>query len=176
MDNSINDEDILNVVPINKKSSSIAQEILDASSLEDTQKLVKLFNLTQAKKNVIRVLKLNELLDNVQVEIISRFEEKPELFTNGDLIDYFQVTQTAIDRANKSLNLIEDIPAVQINQVNIIKEESKLSKDSVNKVISLIQNILDGKVPSEVNEIEPKEIILDNEVDSKSYTNILNEE
>lgn len=152
------DKDIINILPLNKKTIVTAQQILDTDNIEDTQRLIKLFNLAQAKKNVIRVLKLNELLDTVQDEMIERFRKNPDEFTNGDLLNYFQVSQSAIDRANKSLNLVDEMPAIQVNQVNIVNTPESITRESREKVTQFVQNILSGlkidKEATTVMEIE----------------------
>ena len=88
----------------------------DENDIDKVKDLTHLFNLNQAKKNVLRVLKLNSLLDKVSDQMIERFTKQPGAFSNSDLLNYMQVTQSAIDRANKALNLVDETPAIQINQ------------------------------------------------------------
>ena len=85
----------LNPQPLDNKNNEIAQKILDAETVEETKDLTALFNLNSQKRNVLRVLKMNNLLDKVTDQIIERFEKNPNLFTNEDLLRYMQVTENA---------------------------------------------------------------------------------
>ena len=150
-----------NLVPISDEANTLAGEILKEDNLDHLKNLTNLFNLNQAKKNVIRVLKLNELLDKVQDQMLERFKKKPGEFSNDDLISYMQVTQQAIDRANKSLKLVDDTPAIQVTNVNITTEkESVLSRESREKIDNVIKTLM-----SKLNlpETPTEEIIVEEE-------------
>ena len=112
------ENELLNLIPLDSKTKEIAQKIIDEDSLDKVKDLTHLFNLNQAKKNVLRILKLNTLLDKVSDTMIERFEQTPGQFSNADLLNYMQVTQSAIDRANKSLNMVDESQAITLNQVN----------------------------------------------------------
>lgn len=187
LDDKMNEKDLIDISPLKTEISSTAQKIIDTKDLDEAQNLIKLFNLSQAKKNILRVMKLNQLMDNIQDEIIDRFDQHPDEFTNTDLLNYFQTAQSAIDRANKSLNLINDMPAIQINQVNIEgKEENILSRQSREKILDYIQNVLNNVNESKSeNVIKIKEEILEEQenkdtneiiVDEQENYNILREE
>ena len=136
----------LNPQPLDNKNNEIAQKILDAETVEETKDLTALFNLNSQKRNVLRVLKMNNLLDRVTDQIIERFEKNPNLFTNEDLLKYMQVTENAIDRANKNLNMIEETPPIQLlqqNQVNININQG-LNRESRQRVIETVQAILNS--------------------------------
>lgn len=175
----INETDLVNLIPLDKETGQLAQQIIDEKDVKKTQDLVKIFNLNQAKKNVLRVLKLNSLLDKVSDQMIERFEKKPGEFSNSDLLNYLQVTQNAIDRANKSLNLVDETPSISLTQVNVNIEET-LDRDSRAKITEAINKILQK---SKEMEIIKDEDIIEVETDDKSEetvnntnTNILNEE
>ena len=134
----------LNVTPLDRKTQDIAQEILDTDDVDKVKSLTALFNLHAQKRNVIRVMKMNQLLDNVTDKVMERFEKTPDNFSNDDLIKYMQVTENAIDKANKNLNLVSATPAIQMqqnNQVNI-NRGSTLDRDSRARVTSVVEDIL----------------------------------
>lgn len=136
----------LNPQPLDNRNNEIAQKILDAKTVEETKDLTALFNLNSQKRNVLRVLKMNSLLDKVTDQIIERFEKNPHLFTNEDLLKYMQVTENAIDRANKNLNMVEETPPIQLlqqNQVNININQG-LNRESRQRVIETVQAILNS--------------------------------
>ena len=136
----------LNPQPLDSKNNEIAQKILDAETVEETKDLTALFNLNSQKRNVLRVLKMNNLLDKVTDQIIERFEKNPNLFTNEDLLKYMQVTENAIDRANKNPNMVEETPPIQLlhqNQVNININQG-LNRESRQRDIETVQAIINS--------------------------------
>lgn len=155
-----NKPQILDLKPLDIKTQQIAQEILDEENIDKVKDLTNLFNLNAQKRNVMRVIKMNNLLDKVTDQVIERFEKTPDNFSNEDLIKYMQVTENAIDRANKNLNLVEDTPPIQYqqnNQVNINIVDT-LDRDSKERVLEYVNNVLKmGKHP-EVVEINGEEV------------------
>lgn len=139
----MDEKDIINMIPLTESTNQLAQQILDENDTKKVQDLTHLFNLNQAKKNVIRVIKLNELLDKVSDQMIERFTKRADEISHSDLLSYMQVVQSSIDRANKSLNLVDETPAIQVNQVNInMPEPELLDRDSRAKVTEAIKAIL----------------------------------
>ena len=152
---------LIDLIPLDDSTTKLAQDILKEDSVEKVQSLVHLFNLNQSKKNVLRILKLNSLLDKVQDQMIERFERKPGEFSNADLLNYMQVAQSAIDRANKSLNLVDEHPSITMNQVNVnINEDTTLSRESREKVTEAIAAIMKKLNMQE----QPEEIIVENKL------------
>ena len=144
---------------LDEKNKKLAQKILNANTLDETKDLTALFNLNIQKRNVLRVLKMNNLLDKVTEQIIERFEKAPNNFTNEDLLKYMQITENAIDRANKNLNQIEETPAIQLmqnNQVNINIDNSGINRESRIRITETVQKILNNlqQTPQENNVIE----------------------
>lgn len=151
---------------LDQKTTQIAQEIINEDDIDTIKDLTHLFNLNQAKKNVIRVMKLNGLLDTVSDKIIERFEKYPDNFSSADLLNYLQVTQTAIDKANKNLSLVEETPVIQVNHnnqvnVNIIDNYDRDSKERVMEAIKAI--LAKSNSIEEAEFIEIKEEVDDNE-------------
>ena len=157
---------IVNTSDLDIKTSQIAQDIINEDNVDTIKDLTHLFNLNQAKKNVLRVMKLNGLLDTVSDKIIERFEKYPDNFSSTDLLNYLQVTQNAVEKANKNLNLVEETPIIQINQnhqvnVNIL---DSFDRDSKERVMEALKSILanSAKEPEEVDDyIELKEEVED---------------
>lgn len=153
---------LIDLIPLDDSTNQLAKDILNETSVEKVQNLVHLFNLNQSKKNVLRILKLNSLLDKVQDQMIERFEKKPGEFSNNDLLNYMQVAQSAIDRANKSLNLVDEQAPITLNQVNVnINEDAALSRESREKVTEAIAAIMKRLNMSESEKVE--EIIVEEE-------------
>ena len=137
----------LSVVNVNSDIEKTAQSILDENDLDKVKDLTHLFNLNQAKKNVVRIMKLNGLMDTVADKIIERFEKYPDNFSNAELLSYLQVTQNTIEKASKSLELIDETPAIQFNnntQVNVSIIDS-LDRESKARGADVIRSILNSK-------------------------------
>ena len=175
MNDSIND--LINTIPLDKKTNEYAQKIIQEDDLDETKKIITLFNLNQAKKNVLRVLKLNSLLDKVSDQMIERFEKRPGEFSNADLLNYLTVTQNAIDRANKSLALVDETPAIQLNQVNVnINNEEGLDRESRLKVTEAVKAIMSRlKLQDPIVESDDT-VIINEDVENESQEKLLNEE
>lgn len=177
-----NIDDLVNIIPLNKDISDVTQKIIEENDVDRLKNLTSLFNVNQAKKNALRVIKLNSLLDKVSDEMIARFEKHPGEFSNADLLNYLQVTQSAIDRANKSLGLIDEASPIQFNQVNVNVKTDELDRESKEKVADAIKAIMNrlGKLPKEedstvslIQDNNEDAIIID---DSNQQSNLLNGE
>lgn len=152
----------LNLVSLDNKTQEIAQLILDEQDIDKVKDLTTLFNLNSQKRNVMRVMKMNELLDKVTDKVVNRFDAYPDNFSNEDLLKFMQVTETAIDRANKQLNLIDDTPPIHLtqnNQVNI-NMGAELSRESREKILEFVNNAMKQSVAQKnVYELKDEEII-----------------
>lgn len=138
------DENKLSVTNIDSKSEDLAQQILDTEDVKQVQDLTNLFNLNSQKRNVVRILKMNDLLDKVTDQMIERFKKNPNNFSNEDLLKYMQVTENSIEKANKNLSQIEDTPPIQLTQNNVTVnlEQPGLSRESKQRVLSVVDQIL----------------------------------
>lgn len=159
------DNQILNLQPLDQQTKDIAQKILDEQDVTKVKDLTALFNLNAQKRNVMRVIKMNELLDKVTDQVVQRFEKTPDNFSNEDLIKYMQVTESAIDKANKNLNLVEETPPIQYlqnNQVNINIVDT-LDRDSRDRVLDYVNSILKNPAPviEEFTEVKEEEVKTD---------------
>lgn len=175
MDNNekINSKDIIDLIPLDSKTDKLAEEIIKEDDLKKVQDLTHLFNLQLAKKNVLRVLKLNSLLDKVSDQMIERFEKRPGEFSNADLLNYLTVTQNAIDRANKSLNLVDETPAITMNQLNVNLVENNLDRDSREKITEAVKKILEmSKKMDIINDQDTQNLIIEEpkEIKTEDYT------
>lgn len=129
---------------LDAKTTKIAQTIINEDDIDTVKELTHLFNLNQAKKNVLRVMKLNGLLDTVSDKIIERFEKYPDNFSSADLLNYLQVTQNAIEKANKNLSLVEDTPVIQVNHNNQLNFNiiDSFDRDSRDRVMDFVKSVL----------------------------------
>jgi hypothetical protein len=134
----------LDTRPIDEQTTQLAQQIMNETDVDKVKDLTQLFNLNAQKRNVARVLKMTDLLDQVTDQVLTRFERTPDNFSNEDLIKFMQVTENSIEKANKSLSQVEQTPAIQLqqnNQVNINIGDG-LNRESRQKVTDAVQSIL----------------------------------
>lgn len=158
----MNENEVGKLFSIDAKLGDVANDIVEEDNIENLKKLMQLFNLNQAKKNALRVMKLNSLLDKVQDSMIDRFEKRPGEFSNTDLINYMNTVQSAVDRANKSLTLIDESPIITLNQVNVnVNEDPILNRESREKITNAINALM--KLNLENKEQQVENIIIEEE-------------
>ena len=143
----------INLTPIDTQTADLAQQILDETDVDKVKDLTNLFNLNAQKRNVVRVLKMHDLLDKVTDQVVTRFEKTPDNFSNEDLIKFMQVTENSIEKANKTLSQVEQTPAIQYQQnnqvnINIGNELDRESRQRVTDTVQAILSKLGGKVDS----------------------------
>lgn len=146
-------EDIkkVDIAPLESSIVDIAQQVIDEEDLDKTKDLVALFNWNMSKKNVARLLKLNNLFDAVSDQMVERFIKKPDQFSNSDLLDYLKTVQGAIDSSSKALSQTEEPPVIVQNntQININNAES-FNRESRAKIADAVFAILNASAASEI--------------------------
>lgn len=129
---------------LDAKASELAQNIIQSKNPDDMDRFVSMFELNQAKKNALRILTLNTLLDKVNDQAVERFNKHPDEVTNKELLDYMDVVQNSIDRAEASLKNANS-PSSGItslhNEVNI-NMGTGMDEDSRSRVIDAVTALL----------------------------------
>lgn len=136
---------------LTSKSEELVEQIVDSDNIDDIKDLTALFNLNQAKKNIVRQHKLSNLLDKITDEVDIRFTYSTHTFDNEMLLDYMKATQSAIDRTSKVLSDVPEVPVIQQNNQTNIFVEDKVSRESKQKVAQVVKMMLMQKGDS--NEI-----------------------
>lgn len=127
-------------------SPDFEDKVLNAGDPNDLKDLTQLFNFNQAKKNLLRLQKLSILNDDVVSKIERRLSERPDDFSNKDLLDYLQVINNVLDKQSKSQDDVLDKPMItyqQNNQVNV-NIANDLTRESRDKITNLISEILNS--------------------------------
>ena len=159
--NEITKNDILDIAPIEEKTKNITNEILREEDFNKLKDLINDFNVTQSKKEALRILKYNSLLDNISDEMITRFRKHSDEFTNSDLLQYLQAIQNSVEKSNKKLNNASDIPLITINQLNINQQEDTLDRESRERVADALKAIMAAMNKPQEESIEPENIIIE---------------
>lgn len=122
--------------------SAIVQEN-DSERLKD---LTHMFNILQAKKNVIRAGKLDAIYDKA-VDILETKIAHNSFEDNDEFLSAFKAVEGALNRAESKVNLVDETPAISLVQqnntqinVNSIDYLSKESRDRILKAIKAITN------------------------------------
>ena len=177
MEDKLRTEDLLEITPLDKDTTDLANQIINESDIDKVKNLTALFNLNQAKKNVLRVMKYNSLLDAISDQMTERIEQRPGEFSNNDLLNYMNVVQSSIDRANKSIELVDSTPAIQLNQVNINLPKSDvdlLDSESRERVLEVLQAIKNKM--NKVEEVKEAVIIEPEEPEEKINVSLIDEQ
>ncbi len=129
------------------KSTDIIEQIVDSDPMQ-TKALINVFNMNEAKRNMLRLNKLNTLYGHVTDQMLQRIEARPDNFSNEDLVKYAKVTQDAIKNASDMVAKVIEEPAIQINNnmLNVVNNTAApvegLTRESKNKITNAVKAIL----------------------------------
>lgn len=130
---------------VDDKATELSKQIAKVDTKFELDALYDAFKINDTKKNVFRINKLNSLLDKITEEATARFEQRPGEMSNKEVIDYMNAVSNQIDRSKSTLSQIKDVNLTQVNNtvnVNIDNKETSLSRESREKVIDFIKDIL----------------------------------
>lgn len=130
---------------LDAESNNIVNDLVETKDPQQIQDLTALFNITNTKKNALRIMRLGELWDASSSELLKRVAEHPDMHSNDDLVKYLSIAESGMDRAAKTLGNVDVTPMIQINQQNNtvnINNDNELSRDDRLKVMDVVSNIL----------------------------------
>lgn len=154
-----------NIIPVQEVNTTIeevANKVLTENNPEEAKKLISLFNWNMSKKNVARIVKLNELYDSVTDHMSTRLATKSDQFTNSDLLDYMKAIQGAIDTSSKNLTQAEEPPVIVQNNTQVnINMNDQFDREAKERILTAIQATLAAAQRQSSQDIieEPPEII-----------------
>ena len=131
---------VIDTSSLDAQITSVTEQVIKEENPEKAKELIDLFNWQISKKNVSRILKLNELYDDVTDQMVTRFKTKPDQFTNSDLIDYMKAVQGAIDTSAKNLEQVKETPVIVQNNTQInVNMGDKFDRDAKERILAAIQ-------------------------------------
>mgnify|MGYP006993856736 CR=1 FL=1 len=143
MEDNVSIKDLINTLPLEQSTKDIQDKIINENDPDEIKKLINQFNLNLAKKNILRVDKLDELKDLITAQMGERIKNRPGEFSNRDLIDYLSSLENSIEKANKTIKGVDEMPAIQFNQVNVTNNGvDGLSKESRENIIKAVQALM----------------------------------
>lgn len=125
---------------VTTSAEELVKGITEAESMSD---FLPLFNASIAKKQALRVLKREEILDKVTERIGERLDRRPDEITMAELnaIDKTMGEQKAKELA--IVNSATDAPAITLNQNNInVTVNDGMSRESRERVIDAVRELL----------------------------------
>ena len=148
-------EETKSIDTIKSEIRDITNRALSETDVSKTNDLIALFNWNMSKKNLARVMKLDSLFDSITDQIAARVENKPDQFSNDELLNYMKTIQNAIDTSSKVVANIEEPPNIiqnntQIN-VNVI---DKFDRESRARILAAVQATLKAASNSNTSVID----------------------
>lgn len=145
------------MIPENLSLTTEPDDMLDSimkeEDLDNLKDIIKLFNLNMKKRDILRSSKLSEVQDKVVEQIAARVEDRPDNFSNDDLLKYYKTIQDTIAKTDTSLDKLET-PTIQVNQQ--INVGTEFNTESRKRILDTVNQIL--KSSQEVLEVEAKEV------------------
>lgn len=131
---------------LDEETAAAVNAIVSAKTQDELTQGIALFNISQKKKNTAREMALSNLLDDVIKQAAKRFKNRPDEFSNADVLAYMNTTAAQIDRAHKIINEVDERPAIQVNsqknEINVNIMPGIDSQESKNKVIDTVKAIM----------------------------------
>ena len=133
-----NSEDVLSA-----QVQGVTDDMVATNDVDKVKDLTHLFNLLQAKKNALRMIKMGELVDLTTDQMTQRLQKKPDEFTNTELVNYLNAIQNAMDKISKGLGTVDDFPIITLHQNNVtVNMGNNLNADSRERITDAVKAIL----------------------------------
>ena len=148
------------VVDLNEESKTIIKQLLAETDDKKAQTLTQLFNINQNKKTMVRVDKLNTLLDTITDQALTRFSNRPDEISNKELFDGLKIVQDLIERGQRQVSGCTEVPLIQVNQQTNelnIDSASTLNRESRERVKKAVLGLLDSITAQPTVVVEPDE-------------------
>lgn len=133
----------IDLTPVTEQLIDTTQQLMTETDTDKTRDLISLFNWNMSKKNVARLLKLNNLYDDVTDQMVRRFVTKPDQFSNSDLLDYMKAVQTAISVTTQDVASVETPPKIVQNNTQInVNVVDGFDRESRSRILAAIKATL----------------------------------
>ena len=146
-------------ISIANEPREILTQIKQADTKEELEGLEEMFKLSMAKKELARVATQDELMDKILEQARKRIDKAGEL-SNKELLDYYNAFDNIVSRTTAKSKTEDSVAPVQItkNDVTINMDSAGLNRDSQNRVLDVIKDIL-----AQANSNNPVESNLESE-------------
>lgn len=147
---------------LDKDIQDIIDKVLSEDSPENIRDLTELFNNNMRKKDMVRSFKLSGFLEKIEDTLITRVRDNPDDIKTYELLNAIKVVQESLNKTTENVAGIKSTPTIQINQQIINSGEEPLSKDSISKVLSLVNKLIKESTKEDIIEAE---VVEDKETD-----------
>ena len=129
---------------LSEQTEQLVSDILAQDDPDKMKQLIGYFNMAQSKKDILRTLSYNQLLDAVTEQMSERVTKRADQFSNRDLLDYMTTMNSSLERARKQINSVDETPMITLNQQNntVILDPDSLDRDSKKRVADAVKSIL----------------------------------
>lgn len=126
-----------------QSTDEVVSQLVETNDADEIKRLTQLFNVNQMKKDAIRTLKLNDMLDKLDDQVLKRIETHPDQFSNADLLNYLNTIQQNINKSAQNISSLNQTPLIQLNQQNNIMVSNEFNRESREKIISAVKQLLE---------------------------------
>lgn len=137
---------VLDTDRLSNESAELLNAIIAEQDQAKAKDLTYLFNINQNKKTMVRLDTLNALQDSLVSQFSKRVSERPDEISNQELMNALKIVQDIIERGQKQIAGVNDQPLIQINQqtnsVNVGDEAVSLSRESKQRITSVVTDLL----------------------------------
>ena len=160
---------------LDRKTEKLATKIIREDNPDEIKDLIDLFNLNHTKKQILRTMTYDQLVDNIMDQMKERVLKRGDQFSNKDLLDYLNTMNTAMEKAHKQIKEVDAVPPIQVNQQNnTVIMGTGLDKASRDRVLDFVQQVLaKSNNISEESNISEQITVLNSEdeiIDSSDYS------
>lgn len=133
---------------VNKEAVELVNSIIISNDDNEINSYLEKFNKNMSKKNLLRILKYDELLDKVSDEALDRIENHPDELTHSEIINYIKVTQESINNAKKQDPEVDGIKPITVNQqnntvnLNVNGDSEFRNRQSKERIMQAVSKIL----------------------------------
>lgn len=142
-----------------KTNDDLVNQLMVTTDSSDIEEIINLFNFNMKKKNILRVNTYNNLLDKITDEVVNRFENHSDEFSNKELLDYLNSIQSFA--YNKQVSNDVSVPSITLNTINMtnnINSIDSIDIDSRKRIQDAIQKIINN---NSAITVESEEVISD---------------
>ena len=118
----------------------------------------------------------DDLLDHINEQMIERIVQRGDQFSNKDLLDYANSVTSSLEKAQKQISGIDEVPIIQFNQQNNTVIMETLDGESQQRVEDVINAILKkARQKNESMEVFENSSVYTNGEEENSNLNLKND-
>lgn len=129
-----------------KQQGDVLGQLIQTQEIDQVKDLTHLFNVSQTKRNALRIQALNDVQDALVRQMADRLAKHPDNFNNADIASWMKVVQQVMDTSQKGVDQVSTLPAITYQQTNNtqinVSAADTLSRESRDRITEAVQKIL----------------------------------